>query len=147
MDVHEIVSFERLAGKHADVLRSVTASSKAATIFQTWEWTEAWWRHYGGGKQLRALCFTENGVSVGFSALFVASLPFPLRTVRFIGAGASDYLDLIAAPGSEDVVAEAFRAYQRDNLRRWDCIDLQDVTSVPRLCSNRVRQINRALRK
>jgi hypothetical protein len=36
-------------------------------------------------------------------------------------------LDLIAAPGSEDAVAEAFRAYHKENRRQWDWIDLQQV--------------------
>jgi CelD/BcsL family acetyltransferase involved in cellulose biosynthesis len=110
VDVQEISSFEALAGQAADWTR-IADNSPHATVFQTWEWTRAWWRHQGAGKRLWALVFRENGIVVGFAALFLPLLPTPLRTVRFVGNGGSDYLDILAAPGFETSVADAFHTF------------------------------------
>ena len=126
MDVQEISSFEALAGQAADWTR-IADDSAHASVFQTWEWTCAWWRHQGAGKRLWALVFRDNGTVVGFAALFLPLLPTPLRTVRFVGNGGSDYLDILAAPGFETPVADAFYAYLWEQRQRWDWIDLQQV--------------------
>ncbi len=99
--------------------------SEAATAFQTWEWTRAWWLHYGGTRRLWALAFVEDGVTVGLAALTIAR--GPLRTARFVGTGGSDYLDLLAAPGYATAVAGAFGDALREQRRRWDWVDLQQV--------------------
>lgn len=127
MDVQEISSFEALAEQQAADWTRIVRDSPAATVFQTWEWTAAWWRHHGKRKRLWALVFRENGAVIGFAALFSSLLPTPLRTLRFVGNGGSDYLDIIAAPGFEAGVAAAFQEYLWSQRRRWDWIDLQQV--------------------
>jgi CelD/BcsL family acetyltransferase involved in cellulose biosynthesis len=127
VNIEEIGSFEELAQDHADGWREIVSNSTAATIFQTWEWTNAWWRHFGKRKRLWALRFVDNGKTVGYSALFLPARPALVRTALFVGTGVSDSLDLIAAPGTEDAVAEAFRAYLQENCSRWDWIDLKEV--------------------
>ncbi|MES2460855.1 MAG: GNAT family N-acetyltransferase [Armatimonadota bacterium] len=127
MDVQEISSFEALAGQHAPDWTRIAGLSNAATVFQTWEWTRAWWQYQGSGKKLWALIFRENGNVVGFAALFLPLMPTPLRTLRFVGNGGSDYLDILASPGFEEPVAAAFRHYLWEQRRRWDWIDLQQV--------------------
>lgn len=127
MDVQEIVDFEALTGRHGEAWRRIAAESPVATVFQTWEWTAAWWRHHRRGKRLWALAFMENGMPVGYGALFLPAGPAPLRTARFVGTGGSDYLDLIAAPGREAAVAAAFREYLGTHRRRWDWADLQQL--------------------
>lgn len=127
MNIEEIGSFDELAHDHADRWRQIVADSTVSTIFQTWEWTDAWWRHFNKGKRLWAFRFVEDGETVGYAALFLPARPSLFRTARFVGTGISDYLDLIAAPGKEDGVAEAFGRYLDENRRRWDWIDLQEV--------------------
>ncbi|MBC8101693.1 MAG: GNAT family N-acetyltransferase [Cytophagales bacterium] len=127
MDVHESSSLETLTGQHARDWARIADASPTATLFQTWEWTEAWWRHHGAGKRLVALVFREGGVTVGFAALFMGAFPSALRTLRFVGNGGSDYLDLLAAPGFEEQVSRAFRAFLWEQRRRWDWVDLQQL--------------------
>ncbi len=127
MRVEEVRDFDELAQVDSDKWRQIADSSTVATIFQTWEWTSTWWRHFGKGKRLWALRFVENGETVGYCALFFPARPMLVRTARFVGTGVSDYLDLIAAPGREGAVAEAFRAYLAENRGRWDWIDLRQV--------------------
>jgi CelD/BcsL family acetyltransferase involved in cellulose biosynthesis len=127
VDVQEIGEFAVLDERYAPDWRRIAAASPAATVFQTWEWTAAWWRHHGAGRSLRALVFTDAGMVVGFAALVEPGLPTPLRTWRFAGTGGSDYLDLLAEPGREQAVCDAFLAYLKANARRWDWLDLQQV--------------------
>ena len=127
MDVQEISRFEVLAEQYAPDWTRIANDSSAATVFQTWEWTHAWWRHHGAGKRLWALVFRENGITVGFAALYRSALPTAFRTLRFVGNGGSDYLDVIASPGSEEAVAIAFREFLWEKRRHWDWIDLQQV--------------------
>ena len=52
----------------------------------------------------QVLAFVEDKTVVGFAPLFLPADPI-LRTARLIGTGGSDYLDLLALPGTE---AEVF---------------------------------------
>ena len=38
----------------ADEWRDLAESCVTSTVFQTYEWNAAWWRHFGGGKRLPA---------------------------------------------------------------------------------------------
>ena len=73
------------------------------------------------------MAFSDNGQIVGFAALYFNVFSPALRTVRFVGNGGSDYLDLLCFPGYESAVCEAFVASLWENRRRWDWIDLQQI--------------------
>jgi CelD/BcsL family acetyltransferase involved in cellulose biosynthesis len=112
----------------ADDWRRITAESPRATVFQSWEWTRAWWDHFGGGaRRLWVLAFVEDGTTVGFAPLFLPPIWTPLRTARFLGTGASDYGDLIALPEREDAVRAAFWGFLSEHRGRWDQLDLQQI--------------------
>ena len=121
MNIAEIGSFAERAHDHADGWRRIVAASTVATIFQTWKRTSAWWRRFGRGRRLWALCFVDNGETVGYPALFLPARPALVRTARFVGTGISDCPDPIAAPGREGAVAEAFCTHLMETRRRWDC--------------------------
>jgi CelD/BcsL family acetyltransferase involved in cellulose biosynthesis len=126
VEVHEFDDFATLSERHGSDWQRIAAASPAATIFQTWEWTAAWWEHYGRGHRLWALAFTENGAVVGLAALMLPPRAAPLRTSTLLGTGGSDYLDILAAPDHEGSVVAAFLAHLRQS-RRWDWLDLQQV--------------------
>lgn len=73
------------------------------------------------------MAFSENGQTVGFVALFFSKPSGPLRTLRFVGTGGSDYLDILSLPGHENAVAQAFADALIQNKNRWDWADLQQV--------------------
>jgi CelD/BcsL family acetyltransferase involved in cellulose biosynthesis len=126
VDVLETTDFPTLSERYGDDWRRIAAASPRATVFQSWEWNAAWWRHNGRGKRLWAQVYTDNGAVIGLSALYLPSPLAPLRTARFVGTGGSDYLDIIAAPGYEDRVSATFGEFLRENPR-WDWCDLQQV--------------------
>lgn len=111
--------------------RHLANSCPLATVFQTWEWNAVWWRHYGGKlrRRLRVLCFrsARDGTLVGLAPLCVSWwYGTCLRRLSFLGTGTSDYLDVLAAPGWEDTVAQAMYAYLGAR-RGWDIADFQQM--------------------
>jgi CelD/BcsL family acetyltransferase involved in cellulose biosynthesis len=126
VEVQEFEDFAAFGERHAGDWRRIAAASPAATVFQMWEWAAAWWVHYGRGRRLWALTFTENETVVGIAALMLPPRGTPLRTATLLGTGGSDYLDILAAPDHEEAVAAALAGHLRQS-RRWDWLDLQQV--------------------
>lgn len=121
-----ISDFERLFSLHASDWRRLASESGAATVFQTPEWVAACWRHFGKGRRLRAFVFREEEAVVGLAVCYLPSVLAPLRPLRFVGEGVSDYLDFVAAPGYEDEVAAALGEVSRAG-REWDAADFAQI--------------------
>lgn len=99
-----------------------------ATIFQTWEWNDAWWREFGQDKRLRLVLVREGSRLLGIGPFYVGRhLGTPLRRLAFLGTGPSDYLTVIAAAGKENQVYAAILAH----LLRHDGYDLADLQQLP----------------
>src|SRR5919109_4674968 len=59
-----------------------------ATIFQSWEWNEAWWRAFGAGCRLWLLEVREQERLVGLGPWCLRRVPgTPLRRLTFLGVG------------------------------------------------------------
>lgn len=92
---------------------ALLARSGSDTVFLTWEWVDSWWRAYGEGLRPCVVTFERQGVLVGIAPLCrrPVSRLVALRheAIGFLGDGSadSDYLDLVAAPGEEQAVADA----------------------------------------
>ena len=98
-----------------------------ATIYQTWEWNEAWWRAFGAGKQLRLLLIRDREELLGIAPFYTSRhLKGPLRRLAFIGTGSSDYLDLVAEVDSDEAVANEVLCYL-DGTKGFDLADLQQL--------------------
>ena len=101
--------------------KTLAATSERATLFQTWEWSAAWWQHNRRGKRLLALVCEENGVCVGLAPFFNVA-----GVLRLVGTGGSDYLDLLTLPGHEAEVAAAVASWLVSN-KKWLWADLQQL--------------------
>lgn len=125
MDVREIRDAAAW-GSYESAWRRVVDASPNATVFQTWEWLRTWWDHYGRHKRLRILVFLEDKTAVGFAPLFLPGWGRGPRVARLLGAGVSDYGDLLALPGCEaEVTAALFGFFEQKGA--WDGIDLQQL--------------------
>ncbi len=103
--------------------------SREATIFQTWEWQEAWWQYFGQCKQLRILVVRQNGCVVGIAPLYVSShFRTPFRRLAFVGCGISDYLTPILADHCAEEAATDLLQYLTDHFHGWDVADLQQIS-------------------
>ena len=102
-------------------------SCSTATIYQTWEWNEAWWNAFGGGKRLRLILVREAGRLVGIAPFYISRhLNSPLRRLAFLGTGASDYLDVIAEDALAPKIADSVLRHL-DGANGFDLADLQQL--------------------
>ena len=80
----------------------------AGNLFATWEWSELWWRHYGGDRPLRIAVMREDDVIHALVPLFVWSHR-PLRTLRLVGHGHGDRLGPICSDDDAPTATRALR--------------------------------------
>jgi hypothetical protein len=66
----EISDISRLAG-YRQAWRDLLRQTPGASFFQTLEWLEIYWKHYGKGKRLRVLIVEENRQPMGILPLIV----------------------------------------------------------------------------
>ena len=108
----------------------LASGCQAATVFQTFEWNAAWWKHFGRvpGRHLRVVTFRDTaGTLVGLAPLMTSFwYATALRRLSFLGTGTSDYLDVLAAPGWEDAVSEGLYAYL-EHVGGWQIADFQQL--------------------
>jgi len=98
-----------------------------ATIFQSWEWNEAWWHHFGSGKRLLLLQVREHGRLIGLAPFYISRYPgTPLRRLMFVGTGISDFLDILAPRHRAFEVCELIEQFL-SSARDHDLVDLQDL--------------------
>jgi CelD/BcsL family acetyltransferase involved in cellulose biosynthesis len=104
-------------------------------------WLTTWWRHYRptqDGAELCVVCVANSaGELVGLLPCYYESTCFG-RTLRLLGSGevCTDYLGLLAAPGSELAVAEAVGDWLASAMRgegagaaSWDAVELESVAT------------------
>ncbi|HKF04028.1 MAG TPA: GNAT family N-acetyltransferase [Candidatus Sulfotelmatobacter sp.] len=116
----------------SDEWNRLLAESCSDTIFLTWQWCEAWWKAYGGGRSLFVLSAWEGSELIGVAPFYVEKkwrLGRVWRQLRFIGAGSgdSDYLDFFVKPGQERKVTEHFVEFLEAQSGHWDWIELDCV--------------------
>lgn len=105
-------------------------------------WCATWWRHFGGGRELRLFTAREDGRLVGVLPLFeerVRRGGVGVTRWALVGEGdaGADYLGPLAARGNEARVSGAFAAHLRAGAGRWDVLELDGVDdaspALPRL--------------
>jgi CelD/BcsL family acetyltransferase involved in cellulose biosynthesis len=73
--------------------------------FATFEWNEAWWRHFGADRSLTVFtCREPSGRVAAILPLYVAATR-PVHVARFIGYG--DLMSPLCAPGDRGLAAQA----------------------------------------
>lgn len=102
--------------------------SRGHSFFQSWTWNWNWWLTFGGRRHLRTLAVYQDRRLVGIAPLWQSGvyLGIPVRTLRLIGTGPSDYGGFILDPSvSEAVVAEIQRHLA--GCSDWDLVDLSEI--------------------
>jgi CelD/BcsL family acetyltransferase involved in cellulose biosynthesis len=92
----------------------------AGSPFSTYEWAEAWWRHYGEGRPLHLVRVRDDQSDRTTAILpLYLSRSRPVRMLRFVGHGMADQLTPVCAPEDSDVAAAALQQVLGDGLGRW----------------------------
>jgi CelD/BcsL family acetyltransferase involved in cellulose biosynthesis len=102
-----------------------------ATPFQSPQWLLPWTQYLYRGGEIWALALRDNQQLVGFAPLFCWGTD--RRSVSFLGAGISDYGDLLFAPGRESECASAVWRFLNAERPRWDVLDLQELRPESKL--------------
>jgi CelD/BcsL family acetyltransferase involved in cellulose biosynthesis len=123
IDIEEVATSRGLEALRSE-WSDLWARCPSATPFQSPEWLIPWWHHFGHGEPW-ALALRQGGRLVGLVPLFPWNSPEPpRRRLALIGAGITDYLDGLFAPGFE--ARGAALVFDRMAARpdRWECCDL-----------------------
>ena len=126
LEIEEVRSTDALATLKPE-WQDLVQRASTASIYQTWEWNEAWWRAFGSRKRLRLTILRTSGRIVGIAPLYLSfHLNTPLRRLAFLGTGVSDYLDLIL----DDDFAREGADFLLQHLCRSSGFDLCDLQQL-----------------
>jgi CelD/BcsL family acetyltransferase involved in cellulose biosynthesis len=93
-------------------LRAEWGAVPVRSLFATWDWHDAWWRHFGAGHELDLHAVRTDGVLVGVLPLYRSRLG-PLRVVRFTGRPQADEQGPVGAAGAAELL-EALAGIEHD---------------------------------
>lgn len=96
-----------------------------ATPFQRPEWLLAWAKQHRSVRPWTVIV-RERGQLVGLALLFLYRRG-NIRTLAFMGAGASDYGDVLALPGRERAVLRAIYSVLASRRTSWDRCELDEL--------------------
>jgi CelD/BcsL family acetyltransferase involved in cellulose biosynthesis len=83
-------------------------AERSGSIFATWEFATAWWRHFGAGSELALLRCTRSDGPFAILPL-CRSRRGPLSLLRFIGYGPGDMLGPVCDPADREAAATGLR--------------------------------------
>jgi CelD/BcsL family acetyltransferase involved in cellulose biosynthesis len=112
--------------------RALQERCRDVSPYQTWEWNDAWWRHFGARKRpCVLLLYADRTDLVAIAPLYTSwHLRTPLRRLAWMGTGLSDYLGPLIAQAHEQEAARALLAHIDSGLRGWDLADLQQLRPI-----------------
>jgi len=114
---------------------SLLEKSSSKSIFLTWEWLFNWWVHFKDHKELLILLVKDETTNqiVGIAPFCLQELRllhfFKFNKIMYIGSdkAASDFLDFIIHPGSEDDVVKLVYEYLNSHGDSWDLVEMGPV--------------------
>jgi CelD/BcsL family acetyltransferase involved in cellulose biosynthesis len=106
--------------------------SKMDTIFLTWQWQKTWWDFLSQEAQPIIVTVRDGEELVGLAPLYALPPNGGPRTLRLIGGvEVSDYLDIIAASGKEEMVYTALWESLMDEFDNpWELVDLHNLPAA-----------------
>jgi len=106
----------------------LVARNETNSIFQTYQWFDAWWRTFGDAHQLFFLLLRQEGRIVGFGAMMLRRMSFGTRRLEFVGTGNADYQDFVV-PQDKQAALHAICEFLRAHCSRWRSACLTNVPS------------------
>jgi len=98
------------------------------TMFLTWEWLYAWWKHNLEGRELWLLTAWQKNDLVGIAPLMLSNTRkhgMPFRLLQTLGTPNTDHSDFIAANDDPEIVTLLCQ-YIFDQKDKWDAIELNE---------------------
>ena len=109
--------------------RELLVQTPAANFFQSLEWLEVYWRHFGAGQRLRVLVVLQDGQIAGIVPLVVRKERKRFADVRVLTYPLHDWGTFYGPIGPDPAAAlEAAIQHIRSTPRDWDMIDIRWVS-------------------
>jgi CelD/BcsL family acetyltransferase involved in cellulose biosynthesis len=121
----EIIDDARRFAALEDEWEDLYRDAPLATPFQSWAWLYSWWEFYGEGYELRLVTVRDEGLLVGIVPLMLRRR-WGFGRLLFVGAGITDYLDMLVREGWEAHVSEAAREALR-RIGSWHVAELHEL--------------------
>jgi CelD/BcsL family acetyltransferase involved in cellulose biosynthesis len=133
--ISDVSGFDAL-GPEWEALFAAAGSS----VFKSFIWQRGWWRHHGEDFTRRLL----HLVTIREAGELIALAPFYIdvhrhnalastRTLRFIGTGFSDHLDMLVRPGHADTAIPALAGHLASLWKSLDAIELVEIPEESRV--------------
>jgi CelD/BcsL family acetyltransferase involved in cellulose biosynthesis len=127
MNVREINEIEGLE-PYRSAWHALLRRTKDASFFQTLEWLEVYWKHYGSGKRLRVLLVIEKDDLQGIIPMLVLQEKTRVGIIRFLTYPLSSWGSFYGpiGPNTEQIL-EAGLNHIRRTPKDWDVLELRFV--------------------
>ena len=124
-EVYEITDIEELASYRL-LWSSWLPQTPRATFFNTWDWLDTYWRHFGHDQELRVLVVRSGGSEIGILPLCIRTEQHVFGPMRVLGYPLDDWGPWYGPIGSNRAATMlAAMQYLRNSERDWDAIDLR----------------------
>ena len=118
-DIHELVHY-RLAWD------ALVAQSPQSNYFQTLDWLNVYWKHYGEGCRLRVMVVQAQGKTIGFLPLVVRKESSKVGPLRVLNYPLHDWGTFYGPIGPNPTATLlAGLGHVRRTPRDWDVLDLR----------------------
>ena len=126
-DVHEINDLETLRA-YRWAWQNLLDQTPAASFFQSLDWLEVYWRHFGAGQKLRVLAVLSGGRLAGILPLVVCRERTRVGTVRVLTYPLHDWGSFYGpiGPDPRETLSEGLE-YVARSRRDWDVLELRWV--------------------
>ena len=132
IEVREIDDLDELAGYRL-LWNSWLPSAPRATFFNTWDWLDTYWQHFGRDQQLRVLLVRSNGSPIGILPLCVRTEPHRFGSLRVLTYPLDDWGNWYGPIGSNPAATMlAATQHLRHAERDWDMIELPSTAPPSR---------------
>jgi CelD/BcsL family acetyltransferase involved in cellulose biosynthesis len=132
VDVQEINDLDELAGYRL-AWNSWLATTPRATFFNTFDWLENYWRHFGKNQRLRVLLVRSAGTPIGILPLCVRTERHGFNSLRVLTYPLDGWGSWYGPIGSNPAVTMlAALQHLRHSRRDWDMIDLPSTAPPAR---------------
>ncbi|MGY8770287.1 MAG: hypothetical protein ACKVH8_17865 [Pirellulales bacterium] len=108
--------------------KSLFSQTRSASIFQTYDWLKAYWKHFGEDQQLRVLIVSSRGSIIGILPLVVRREQTRLGSLRVLTYPLADWGSFFGPVGPNPTATLlAGMQYISQTKRDWDLLDLRWV--------------------
>ena len=132
IEVHEVNQIDALADFRS-TWRELLAQTAAASFFQSLEWLECYWRHFGGDQKLRVLVASDCRQPVGILPLVVRPETTRVGRLRILTYPLHDWATFYGpiGPCATSTLTAGLR-HVRATPRDWDVLDLRWIDAEGR---------------